>query len=192
VESSDRIFSFSDDSAPNVLYVAPCAGEALLGPDDLGDSLLHEFLHQVLYQMERDAPVLFDKVYPRFPAPWREGLRPSGGFFHGTFVFAGLSQYWGALATEGLENVDCDKAAENAQRFAKQALYGISSLRQFALLTPRGSLLLDQLALNLGVTETRMKAPGLAAPCYTGTYETKETGKDHVRKTQTPAVSASI
>ena len=96
-ELGNTMFSFSDDSAPNVLYVAPFAGNSPLGPDDLADSLLHEFFHQTLYHMEREGKMLHDHVYPRFPAPWRSDLRPSGGFLHGTFVFAGLAKYWYAL-----------------------------------------------------------------------------------------------
>jgi HEXXH motif-containing protein len=182
IESTDHIFSFSDDTAPNVLYIAPSAGETLLGADDLGDSLLHEFLHQVLYQMERDEPMLIDKVYPRFPAPWRDGLRPSGGFFHGTFVFAGLSQYWAALAKTDGTNVDFDKATDNAKRFAEQAAYGINSLRQFALLTPRGNALLNQLAAILDLKELRSPAPGLAAACYNGPHETEALSEKAVNR----------
>lgn len=188
VESTDHIFSFSDDTAPNVLYIAPSAGDTLLRPDDLGDSLLHEFLHQVLYQMEREAPMLMDKVYPRFPAPWREGMRPSGGFFHGTFVFAGLSQYWAALARAGLSIIDRDKAIDNSERFANQAIYGINSLRQFALLTASGQKLLDQLAARMGLRETRRPAPGLSTTCYTGSYES-ETPRDVARRAPTPEIS---
>jgi uncharacterized protein len=160
--TSDRIFSFSDDTAPNVLYISPSVGGAPLEADDLGDSLLHEFLHQVLYQMERDSPMLLDHVYPRFPAPWREGLRPAGGFLHGTFVFAGLSQYWTALAHVRPTGLRPEKAVENATRFSKQAIFGIQSLRQFGLLTKRGASLLDQLAEKLGPNAMQhMAAPGL-------------------------------
>ncbi len=163
VDSNDHIFSFSDDSAPNVLYIAPFCNGAPLGHDDLGDSLLHEFLHHVLYQMERDGPMLLDHIYPRFPAPWRAGLRQAGGFFHGTFVFAGLSQYWAALArSEGL-GIHTAKASANAASFSEQAIFGIQSLRQFALLTARGEALLSQLADKLGVNaHKRMDAPGQA------------------------------
>lgn len=161
VESQDSIFSFSDDSSPNVVYVAPCAGGKPLGADDLCDSLLHEFLHQVLYHMERDAPMLHDHVFPRFPAPWRAGLRPAGGFLHGTFVFSGLSRYWSALARSTVSGVDIHKANANATRFREQAQYGIKSLQQFALLTTRGEALLLQLATSLGVDRAPMPAPYL-------------------------------
>jgi HEXXH motif-containing protein len=107
--------------------------------------------------------MLLDHVYPRFPAPWRAGMRPAGGFFHGTFVFAGLSQYWAALAHSQPTGVDLQKAKDNAIRFAKQAVFGIQSLRQFALLTKRGEALLDQLADAIGLNKgERMLAPGEA------------------------------
>ncbi|MBN8628673.1 MAG: hypothetical protein J0M17_24645, partial [Planctomycetes bacterium] len=163
IDAPDHIFSFSDDSAPNVLYVSPFVGSEPLGADDLGDSLLHEFLHQVLYQMEREGPMLHDRVHPHFPAPWRSGLRPSGGFFHGTFVFAGLSRYWAALAESKLLNVSLEKAQANSTRFAEQAEYGIKSLRQFALLTKRGERLLDELCTLISVDESPMLPPLLKA-----------------------------
>ena len=58
IEAADQIFSFSDDSAPNVLYIAPMAEGCALAPDHLADSLLHEFLHQQLYHMDADERML--------------------------------------------------------------------------------------------------------------------------------------
>ena len=159
-ESADQIFSFSDDSAPNVLYVSPRVSGRSLDPDDFADSLLHEFLHHVLYHLERDGSMLLDHVFPHFPAPWRDGLRPSGGFFHGTFVFAGLSRYWRALAERTPAISDIDKARDNSARFKRQADYGIKSLRRFALLTSRGEMLLNHLATACGIAEARIAAPG--------------------------------
>ena len=161
LDSEASIFSFSDDSAPNVLYIAPYCHGSLLAIDDLSDSLLHEFLHHVLYQMERDGPMLQDYLYPRFPAPWRGGLRTAGGFFHGTFVFASLAQYWTTLAQTKLVDAPPEKAASNARRFSEQAIFGIQSLRQFALLTERGEMLLEHLAKTLHRDAAqRMHAPG--------------------------------
>ena len=69
IDADDQIFSFSDDSAPNVLYIAPTAGGCALAPDDLADSLLHEFLHQQLYHMDADERMLLDNVFPYFQPP---------------------------------------------------------------------------------------------------------------------------
>lgn len=158
-ESSDQIFSFSDDSAPNVIYIAPFVSGGPLDADDFADSLLHEFLHQVLYHIERQASMLLDHVFPSFPAPWRKGLRPSGGFLHGAFVFTGLSRFWRALAKSS-HAPNLEKASENAEKFREQAIYGINSLRQFALLNESGETLLDHLARNLGVENDKLVAPG--------------------------------
>ena len=163
VPDEGGIFSFSDDKAPNVLYIAPYAGGRPIAPEDLADSIYHEFLHQVLYHFERSGALLFDHMYPRFPAPWRTGLRQSGGFLHGTFVFTGLAQYWVALSEAEVPGVDPGKAGRNADRAARQAAYGISCLREFALLTPRGMRLVNELAAQMGVTNERMQAPGTLA-----------------------------
>ena len=162
IEDANQIFSFSDDSAPNVLYLAPRVNDQSLSQDDFSDSLLHEFLHHVLYHLERKGAFLFDNVHPSFPAPWRAGLRPSAGFFHGTFVFAGLTKFWTFL--EKRNSIDHalkgEKARTNAHRFSAQALYGIASLRQFALLTPRGLSMLAQLENSLGSVANRLVPPG--------------------------------
>jgi len=48
----DKTVSFSDDSVPGALYVAPIAGQADLDVADLADSLIHEHRHQKLYPAE--------------------------------------------------------------------------------------------------------------------------------------------
>lgn len=163
VPDEGGIFSFSDDKAPNVLYVAAYAGGEPIAPDDLADSIYHEYRHQVLYHYERSGALLFDRVYPRFPAPWRPGLRQSSGFLHGTFVFTGLAGLWSALAVASVPRTDAAKARRNAARASKQAAHGIRCLREFALLTPRGMRLVDDLADEMGVPDERMQAPGLLA-----------------------------
>lgn len=164
VEGELGIFSFSDDSAPNVLYVSPYAGDQPLAPDDIGDSILHEFLHQVLYHIESATPLLIDHDFPRFPAPWRSGFRPSGGFLHGTFVFSGLARYWQAIALSdglGLPMYNREKAVANATAFREQAIYGLQSSYMFSLLTPAGIRLVENIARDLDIQSLEMKAPGI-------------------------------
>ena len=164
VENETGIFSFSDDSAPNVLYVAPYAGDQPLAPDDIADSILHEFLHQILYHVESTTPLLIDHDFPRFPAPWRSGFRPSGGFLHGTFVFSGLALYWKAIAQSDGRNLPMynnEKATANAAAFKEQATYGLRSAFQFSLLTPSGIKLVENIAQLLGIDSLEMKAPGI-------------------------------
>lgn len=161
------IFSFSDDSAPNVIYVAPFAGDKPLASDDIADSILHEFLHQVLYHIELSTPLLFDYDFPRFPAPWRSGLRPAGGFLHGTFVFSGLALFWKAIANAQdltIPDYDNDKAEQNAKQFLEQATYGLKSSYNFALLTPAGKRLVEQISILLSVDSLNMQPPGVLEP----------------------------
>jgi len=157
------IFSFSDDEAPNVLYVAPYAGGKPLPAEDIADSILHEFMHQVLHHIERHVELLFDREHPRFPAPWRSGLRKSGGFLHGTFVFAHLAEFWRALAvTADTENLR-HKASTNAKRAGEQAAYGLAALRTLALLTRDGERLLDEIASLVSSDEIPKFPPGPVA-----------------------------
>ncbi len=168
VESTDDndsgIFSFSDDSAPNVLYLSPFAGNEPLAPDDVADSILHEFLHQILYHVEIATPLLNDHDYPRFPAPWRTGFRPAGGFLHGTFVFSGLALFWRAIAeSDGskLPLYNRAKAIENAAAFEEQAAYGLRSTFHFALLTAAGIKLIENIARELNLDSLEIQAPGV-------------------------------
>lgn len=164
VPNEQGIFSFSDDHAPNVIYVAPYAGGLPVPAEDLADSIYHEFLHNVLYHIERSGSFLFDRVHPHFPAPWRPGLRPSGGFLHGTYVFTGLALYWRALAANPPTGIDRVKAHENSTRSFGQAVYGILSLREFALLTRRGMQLVETLTSLLGGPFESMGPPGALRP----------------------------
>ena len=143
--SEEGIFSFSDDSVPDVIYVCASVGAQGLAPEDLADSLYHEFLHHVLYHLESETPLLHEKVFPRFPAPWRAGLRPSGGFFHGTFVFCHLADYWRSLSIKAGDASLRSKAAINAAKFTDQGRFGITALRRYGLLTKAGASLLDSL-----------------------------------------------
>ena len=164
VGDDSGIFSFSDDSAPNVLYLSPYAGDRPLAPDDIADSILHEFLHQVLYHVEIATPLLNDHDFPRFPAPWRDGLRPAGGFLHGAFVFSGLALFWQAISQSCDSNLpmfDGAKAAANAVVFKKQAIYGLQSAFQFSQLTVAGINLVKNIAQLLEIESLEMKAPGV-------------------------------
>jgi radical SAM protein with 4Fe4S-binding SPASM domain len=139
------IFSFSDDSMPDVIYISTFVGDEALHPTDLADSIYHEFLHHVLYHFEQSHPLLFEREYPRIPAPWTAGLRPSIGFFHGTFIFAHLSRYWKSLSEKSDSPVIRAKASKNSDIFTEQAWFGIEALDRFALLTPTGKLVLSEL-----------------------------------------------
>jgi radical SAM/SPASM domain FxsB family protein len=147
------IFSFSDDTVPDVIYISTYVGKVPLTAEDLADSIYHEFLHHVLYHLEKDFTLLYDNVFPRFPAPWSEGLRPSAGFMHGTFVFANLSRFWRSLSESSEDEKLRTKALSNARTFSEQAQYGIATLRRFSLLTVHGSNLLDQLSSAIGASE---------------------------------------
>jgi len=53
------------------------------------------------------------------------------------------------------------KASNNAARFREQAIYGIRTLRQFALTTDRGAGMLDVMAASIGLSEARLPPPGM-------------------------------
>jgi uncharacterized protein len=89
----NKTVSFSDDSVPGALYVAPIAGAREVGVFDLADSLIHEHRHQKLYLLGRIVDlVAADRPYVR--SPWREELRPPSGVLHAVFVFVELRDFW--------------------------------------------------------------------------------------------------
>lgn len=146
-EKKSGIFSFSDDKAPNIIYVSVYENGVPLDLADIADSIIHEYLHQVLFHLDRETPFLNDKEHPRFSAPWRSGLRSANGFLHGTYVFTHLSHFWMNLYNSPYY-IDKKKALNNYEKFKSQSIYGISSIYHFSLLTKHGEDLLKYL-LNI-------------------------------------------
>lgn len=150
VEGEEGIFSFSDDSVPDVIYLSTHVGGEPLPAEDIADSIYHEYLHHVLYHHQREHAILYENEHPRFPAPWTSGLRPSVGFFHGTFVFSHLSQFWNWLASSAESPELRRKAKKNYESFKDQARYGIATLLRFGMTTRVGDEILHALQLMLG------------------------------------------
>lgn len=157
VETSDPnetgIFSFSDDSAPGVIYISSFASSKPLPAEDIADSIYHEFLHLLLYQYQKEDSILIDNEYPRFPAPWTRGLRPSVGFFHGTFVFAHLVKLWESIAKNATSSALIEKAERNASTFRSQAHLGIETLSRFGITTTSGDAVLSGLRHLLDIKQ---------------------------------------
>jgi len=150
VEAESGIFSFSDDSMPDVIYLSTYTAGEPLPAEDIADSIYHEYLHHVLYHHQREHEILHENEHPRFPAPWTTGLRPSIGFFHGTFVFSHLSQFWKWLAQCADSPTLRLKSKRNHESSEEQALYGIAALLRFGMTTHSGEEILHALHSMLG------------------------------------------
>ena len=149
-EGPSGIFSFSDDAAPDVIFLDPfvSAKNDLLRTEDVADSIIHEFFHHVLYHADSDRVLLMDYEHPRLPAPWCGWeLRPTGGFLHGTFVFSNLAKFWTWLAERSESRHP--SATSNATTYTGWAHHGIRSLRSGARLTESGLKLIEGLEDSL-------------------------------------------
>lgn len=89
----DKSVSFSDDSVPGAIYLAPPIRWDEETTYDTADSLIHEHRHQKLYLIGRAAEFLHTD-FPLVASPWREEPRPPSGLLHALFVFTELVNFW--------------------------------------------------------------------------------------------------
>jgi uncharacterized protein len=144
----DKTVSFSDDSVPGALYVAPATGQGDLDVTDLADSILHEHRHQKLYLLSRTVDlVAADR--PLVRSPWREELRPPSGVLHAVFVFTELKAFWQWLADAGPIQVR-ERAREEVTTITGRLRDGLAVLGDMAL-TPAGRGLVTVLASRAGI-----------------------------------------
>lgn len=144
----DKTVSFSDDSVPGALYVAPVTGQGDLDVTDLADSIIHEHRHQKLYLLSRTVDlVAADR--PLVRSPWREELRPPSGVLHAVFVFAELKAFWDWVVTTGPPQVRI-RAREEVSTITSRLREGTAILGDTAL-TPAGRRLVAVLASRAGI-----------------------------------------
>lgn len=139
----DKTVSFSDDSVPGALYVAPVTGQADLDVIDLADSIIHEHRHQKLYLLSRTVDlVAADR--PLVHSPWREEPRPPSGVLHAVFVFAELKAFWEWIAQTGQPPTRAH-ACEEVSIITRRLREGVAVLGDTSL-TPAGRRLVTVLA----------------------------------------------
>ena len=138
----DKTVSFSDDSVPGALYVAPVTGQADLDVTDLADSIIHEHRHQKLYLLSR-AVDLVAADRPLVSSPWREEPRPPSGVLHAVFVFAELKAFWEWTAKTGQPSAR-ERARDEVSIITKRLREGVAVLGDTSL-TPAGRRLVNVL-----------------------------------------------
>jgi uncharacterized protein len=144
----DKAVSFSDDSVPGALYVAPATGQGELGLVDLADSIIHEHRHQKLYLLCR-AVDLVATDRPLVRSPWREEPRPPSGVLHAVFVFAELRAFWDWVQAFGPTSAR-ERARQEVDSITKRLQQGLTVLDSTAL-TPAGKRLAAILANRAGL-----------------------------------------
>jgi uncharacterized protein len=145
----DKTVSFSDDSVPGALYVAPVTGQGDLDVTDLADSIIHEHRHQKLYLLSRTVDlVAADR--PLVRSPWRVELRPPSGVLHAVFVFAELKAFWNWVVNTGPPQIHI-RAREEVSTITSRLQEGTAILDGTAL-TPAGRRLVAILASRAGIS----------------------------------------
>ncbi|MEV4053965.1 HEXXH motif-containing putative peptide modification protein [Amycolatopsis sp. NPDC049688] len=135
---------------PQVLFRNPSAstgeafGSAVVGlPSDgaaLADTLIHEFQHIVLggllHLVELYEPDPRERIY----VPWRDDPRPLSGAFQGLYAFFGVTAFWRALATGGVQP---RRAEFEFARWRECCWRTLRALRSDDTLTAAGHRFLD-------------------------------------------------
>lgn len=144
----DKTVSFSDDSVPGALYVAPVAGQGDLEMTDLADSIIHEHRHQKLYLLGRVVDLVASD-WPLVPSPWREEFRPPSGVLHAVFVFAELKAFWEWVATAG-QSARRARARDEVSTITNRLQEGVAILGDTKL-TSAGRRLVSAVAARAGI-----------------------------------------
>lgn len=147
-------FSTSSRAVPGFVFLS--VSEA---PFDIAEALVHEADHQLLYCLEALSPLLktggtHEKLL--FRSPWREDPRPMQGIVFGASAFVRVGLFWSALAGLADDPSD-DRMGEKATVALTQSLMALSTINEYAELTPAGlelagalRSLAEQALLDLG------------------------------------------
>lgn len=88
--SSDRFSSASSEKIPGIIYLP-----YINNIDHLAECIIHENLHQLLFRLEKIINIYKDgQNIEKYWSPWRDDPRPLRMIMHGSFVFAGVAEFW--------------------------------------------------------------------------------------------------
>lgn len=128
--------SMSDSSLPGAIM------STIDGPPVLAESIVHEFRHNLLHQLERAYPI-FELDSPRearFYSPWRTDPRPLSGILHALFVFLDVCAIHAGVLEMGIG--EARELADSSVRLAanvRRIRIALDVLRGNARLTPFGT-----------------------------------------------------
>jgi HEXXH motif-containing protein len=127
--------SESDASLPGAIM------STIDGPPVLAESIVHEFRHNLLHQLELSFP-LYTHDSPtaaRFYSPWRPDPRPLHGILHALFVFLDVCAiHAGVLELRLGDESDLHDSAVRIAGNARRIRIAIEEFRANARLTPFG------------------------------------------------------
>lgn len=132
--------SMSDSARPGAIM------STIDGPPVLAESIVHEFRHNLLHQLERAYPI-FEPESPqqaRFYSPWRDDPRPLSGILHALFVFLDVCAiHAGVLERRIGEAHDQSDSSVRLAANVRRIRIALDVLRDNAGLTPFGRGFVD-------------------------------------------------
>lgn len=136
VSPSDQLAcSMSDAALPSAIM------STIDGPPVLAESIVHEFRHNLLHQLERAYPI-FEATSPkeaRFYSPWRDDPRPLSGILHALFVFVDVCAIHAGVLDKRIGQAH-DRADSSVRLAAniRRIRIALDEFRTHACLTPFG------------------------------------------------------
>ena len=114
-------------------------------PESMAESLAHELRHTKLIALLDLVPLLDAVPGERFYAPWREDPRPLLGLLHGTYAYAGVTEFWRQQRTHAYSS----RADVEFARWRASALAATETLLTSGRLTDAGREFVSNMAAVL-------------------------------------------
>lgn len=140
--------NYHNSSSPEELtglIVVPSPNENFNnGKEILAECILHEALHNKLYQLEETTKFYADKSYldEIYLSPWRREPRPIRMIMHGSFVFAPIAKFWLKMLED---NKDDKNILFNIVLRLNQVEFGISTIKKYANLDAVGIMVVNHI-----------------------------------------------
>lgn len=111
-------------------------------PAEFADSIIHEYSHGALFEIERKGPLLLSDSTKNY-SPVRKDPRPLHGVFHALYVHSNVANYWRrALNNKAIPK---EHARDRFSRIVLQNYICLQQLKHLGDIAPTGAELLSEL-----------------------------------------------
>lgn len=122
---------------------------------DLEESLIHEYGHQILYNVMEIDPLFASAPARRFTLPWSGSERDFYGYFHAFYIYILLVHYFERV--KGRPKKDQKKAFDRLSHILKGLIQALPELEAYDAYTPRGQQLFENLQRDIYELRARHK-----------------------------------
>lgn len=141
--------SCSADRYAGVIFLS-ADDETLL---DIEESLIHEYGHQILYNVAELVSLIRDDMGSKFKLPWSGAERDFWGYFHAFYIYVLLICYFAQV--QGRREEEQERATQRLVHILKGALKAIPDFEAVDCFTPRGKVLFKTLKSQVHQLEQR-------------------------------------